>query len=340
MKITLKDIAKMAHVSTTTVSLVLNNRKNRVSQAKRDEILAIAQQYNYKVNLVARSLVTNESKILGLILPDIENVFFSSLAQQLEQAVRGEGYALFIMSSNEKDEDDLWLVNHLEERGVDGIFICPANSSLQNKNLAKRLSSVSYPFVMVDRVYPDYPFNKVHFDNEWGAYEAVSYLISQGHRKIGCIAPPYSRHNGNSRLKGYIKAHHDYNLAVDDTLILEGDYKFASGYAHAKTLIEDRDITAIFSCNDMMTLGTMRYAHENNIAIPKDISLVSYDNTLDYFTLSVGISSIEQDVSLLVQSSVAIMFDHLKHPKTAPIQEIKHKPRFIIKGSVEFLEDQ
>lgn len=339
MKITLKDIARKANVSTATVSMVLNNRNHRVSAEKRDEIIKIAQKYNYKVNLVARSLVTNESKILGLILPDLENIYFSSLAQQLEQIVRHEGYALFIVSSNEKLSDDLWLIDHLENRGVDGIFICPSNEAFTTDVLAKRLSCLSIPFVVIDRVFRDYPFNKVSFDNHWGSYVAVEYLIEQGHRRIGCIAPPHVQHTDSSRLQGYFSALTDRQIAIDESLVYEGDYRFASGYEHGKSLIENHDVTAIFSCNDMMTLGLIRYINERKMSVPKDISIVSYDNVLDIFALNVGISAVEQDVSLLVQSSHEIMMNLLYSPKYTTVQEIRYKPQLIKKGSVNEIKN-
>lgn len=330
MKLTIKDIAKMANVSTTTVSLVLNNRSHRVSQAKQDEILAIAKKYNYHANLAARSLATSENHILGLILPDLGNVFFAALAQELEHALRKLGYALFIVSNNEEAENDLWLVNHLSSLGVGGIFICPAYKSLENDELASRLSKLSIPFVMLDRVYIEKPFNKVYFDNEYGAYQAVKYLIEQGHKEIGCIAPPASKYEKNSRLKGYLNALKDNEIAINTNYILEGDYRVASGYENGKYLLENEPVTAIFSCNDNMTMGLLRYTNEKRLKIPDDITIVSYDNVVDFLVFNIDIASVEQDVSLLTKEAIPIMLDSIKNNVEPIISEICLKPNFVI----------
>ena len=327
MRVTLKDIAKMANVSVASVSLVLNNRKNRISIAKQEEILRIAKEFGYQVNLTARSLVTNKSGTLGLILPDLENLFFSSFAQKLELIARSSGYALFIMCNNENKEDDLWLIDQLVSRGVEGLFICPSNSSLDFEELINKLDNLTIPFVMVDRAIADKPYNKVSFDNEWGSYMAVEYLIKHGHKKIGCIAPPNSRVNGNLRLNGYLKALKDYRLPVDNNLIVEGDYKFLSGYNAAEKLLKNK-LTAIFSCNDMMTLGLMKYINEKGLKVPDDLSIVSYDNVIDYFFLEVGITSIEQDIDLLAKSSLEVMLNTISQKDKTTFQEVYHKPKF------------
>ena len=132
MKITIKDIAKEANVSVTTVSLVLNHKPCRVAQETRDNIMAIAKKHHYRVNQSARSLVTKESKLLGLIIPDIENIFFSSLSKNIEEYCRKKGYALMIMNTNDKASDDLMLLDLLVSRGVDGLFITVSNESFED----------------------------------------------------------------------------------------------------------------------------------------------------------------------------------------------------------------
>ena len=330
MKITIKDIAKMANVSTTTVSLVLNKRCHRVSKSKQEEILSIAKKYNYHANLAARSLATSENHVLGLIIPDLGNVFFAALAQELERELRKLGYALFIMSSNEDEENDLWLVNYLSSLGVGGIFICPAYRSLENDKLADRLSKLSIPFVMLDRVYVEEPFNKVYFDNEWGAYQAVKYLIDKGHKEIGCIAPPASKYRKNSRLKGYLNALEDSKIKINDNYILEGDYRLMSGYENAKQLIEKEPVTAIFSCNDNMTMGLLRYVNEKGLKIPDDIIVVSYDNVVDFLAFNIDIAAVEQDVALLTREAVQILLDNLRDSSDNLISEVCLKPNLVI----------
>ena len=152
MKVTIKDIAKKAGVSVSTVSLVLNDRPCRVAQQTRDTIKDIAKQYNYKVNQTARSLVTRKSNILGLIIPDIENLFFSALCKRMEEYLRELGYALMIVNSNDHAADDSMLIDLLVSRGVDGLGITVSNESYQDETIRKKLASLSIPYVMIDRM--------------------------------------------------------------------------------------------------------------------------------------------------------------------------------------------
>src|SRR5690625_2362871 len=123
MRITLKDIAEKANVSISAVSLVLNDKPCRITQEKKDKIKQVAEEYNYSPNQIARSLVTRQTKTLGLIIPDIENIFFSSLAKNIEEKCRKKGYTLIIVNSNDNYQDDIDLLNLLNARSVDGIFM-------------------------------------------------------------------------------------------------------------------------------------------------------------------------------------------------------------------------
>ncbi|MCR0325961.1 LacI family transcriptional regulator [[Clostridium] innocuum] len=335
MKVTIKDIAKKAGVSASTVSLVLNNRPCRVSQATRETIRAIAKQYNYKVNQTARSLVTRKSNILGLIIPDIENLFFSALCKRMEEYLRELGYALMIVNSNDHVEDDSMLIDLLVSRGVDGLGITVSNESFQDDRIRQKLSSLSIPYVMIDRQYPDLHCSKVYFDNETGAYMAIQKLVESGHKKIACIGISSTSKTGASRVAGYRKAMQQFQLEVREDYILDGNYRFQGGYACAEKLMK-MDVTAAFICNDMMTLGVMRYFQEHSIRIPQDISIISYDNTLNRFTLGTEITSVDQDVALLAKTACDELLAQINEPEH-PKQDICLKPQLIEKDSVQIL---
>lgn len=335
MKVTIKDIAKKAGVSVSTVSLVLNDRPCRVAQQTRDTIKDIAKQYNYKVNQTARSLVTRKSNILGLIIPDIENLFFSALCKRMEEYLRELGYALMIVNSNDHAADDSMLIDLLVSRGVDGLGITVSNESFQDETIRKKLASLSIPYVMIDRMYPDLNCSKVYFDNESGAYMAIEKLVKSGHKKIACIGISSASKTGASRVAGYRKAMQQFQLEVREDYVLDGNYRFQGGYTCAKQLMK-MDVTAAFICNDMMTLGVMRYFQEHHVRIPQDISIVSYDNTLNRFTLGTEITSVDQNVGLLAKTSCNELLAQLRDPAHRK-QDICLKPQLIEKDSVQII---
>lgn len=337
MKVTIKDIAKEANVSVTTVSLVLNHKPCRVAQETRDLIFSIAKKKRYTVNQSARSLVTKQSKLLGLIIPDIENLFFSSLSKKIEEYCRQHGYAIMIMNTNDHMEDDLLLLDLLVSRGVDGIFITVSNESFQQPEVvAQALDNLTIPYVMIDRFYPQLNSNRVYFDNELGVYLAIHHLVENGHRKIACIGGPETSKNGTSRVNGYCKAMELLGCPIDPKYIEIGDYRYQSGYDAGQKLIQG-DATAIFVCNDMMTLGLIKCLNEHHLRIPEDYSIVSYDNLLYPYMQGTEITSIDQNVETLAITSFEMLLAHIEK-ENHQVSSVRLKPQLIIKDSVKAIE--
>lgn len=336
LKVTIKDIAKEASVSVSTVSLVLNNKPCRVADSTRKTIKDLAKKYNYKVNQTARSLVTKKSNILGLIIPDIENLFFSSLCKKIEEYCRTLGYALIIVNSNDHKEDDRLLIDLLVSRGVDGLFITVSNESFKDpQEIQKSLSSLTIPYVMVDRFYKELDCNKVYFDNELGAYLAIQKLVACGHSNIACVGISDTSINGSSRVSGYRHAMKQFQKPIKESYVLDGNYRFQGGYECGKQLL-DSDVSAIFVCNDMMTLGLMRCFQEHHKLVPHDYSIISYDNTLNPFMQGIEITSIDQNIEKLAITSCKVLIENIVYPNMEK-KTICLEPHLIEKDSVKAL---
>ncbi len=333
MGVTIKDIAKEVGLSVSAVSLVLNNRPCRISAEKKEQIFAIAKRRHYIPNQAARSLVTKESRMLALILPDIENTFFSSLAKRIEDCCRREGYMLLIANSNDSYEQDKNLLRSITARGVDGLFMIVSNESYQYKTkLIQQLKHLPIPYVMVDRIYEQLSCDKVLYDNEKGAYLAVRHLQEHGHTRIGCVVNTASN-NGMLRLKGYKHALEERGIEYNPCYVTEGDYRFESGYEAASRLLET-DITAAFVSNDMMAIGFLKKLYELGRQVPKDFSLVGYDNSLSPFVLGVKLTSVAQDPQLLGEEACRLLTNRLKDKDTPP-STICLPPQLVIRSSVE-----
>lgn len=334
MKIKLKDIAKQANISITSVSLVLNNKPCRISSEKKELIKKIAKDNNYTPNINARSLITNETKTLGLIIPDIENIFFSRLTKSIETYCRQFGYALIIVNSNDEYKEDLYLLDLLLARGIDGLFITISNSAYNNKEeVCLRLKKLTIPYIMVDRVFDELNCNQVYFDNVKGSYLATKHLIENGHSKISCITNSIYSKNTVSRFEGYEKAMKEHGLEIKKDYIIEGDYRIQSGYDTGDLIIKNHT-TAVFVTNDMMALGLLKRLGEKGIKVPEDLSIVSYDNLLNDFILGPGITSIDQNISNLGKTACDLMLSLIKNEETA-IKKICLDPELIIKKSVK-----
>ena len=339
MSFKLKDIAKEANVSISAVSLVLNDKPCRISEEKKALIKKIAEDNNYTPNINARSLITKETKTFGLIIPDIENIFFSRLTKSIENYCRQFGYTLIIVNSNDEYTQDLNLIDLLLSRGIDGLFITISNSAYNHQeDICSKLNKLTIPYIMIDRIFPDFDCNKVYFDNVKGAYLATKNLIKHGHRRISCIINSINSQNSISRFEGYKKAMEEHGLSIESDFIIEGDYHIRSGYAAGDKIMKN-NTTAVFVSNDMMALGLLKRLREENVRVPEYLSIVSYDNLLNDFLIDMQITSIDQKVSELGKVACDIMLTHIQN-KELGYKNICLDPELIIKNSVKDIDKQ
>lgn len=295
MATTIKDIAKATGFSPATVSLVLNHKDHRIPQKTRDTVLQAAKELNYRPNRMAASLVTKKSRTIGLILPDITNSFFSEIAAAVEQECSGADYSVILCSTNDVPEQDVRYVNLLLERNVDGVLFAMAVNSQANcaDECLALLQEAGAATVLLDREWKTDSTVNVTSNNEEGGYLACRHLLDLGHTRIGCITGPMGTQSAQKRLYGYIRALQEDGIAFDPALVLEGDYHTGSGYALTEKLLE-QGVTAIFAANDMMAMGVYKKLRELKLKIPRDVSVVGYDNLTFAELMEVPLTTVSQ----------------------------------------------
>ena len=334
-KVTLRDIAREVGLSTTAVSLVLNDRPCKISAENRRRIKEVARRKRYIPNQIARSLVTQHSQTMGLVVPNIESRFFSSLARRLERGCRERGYALFITSSDDSATNDSELVRLLANRGVDGLLVVASDKPSADHALAATLSGLPMPYVMVDRLIDDLSCDKVSFNNEKGGYLATSHLLRAGHRRVACIVNAASN-TGRRRLDGYVRALGEWGLEPDPGLVFTSPYYIADAYAVADRLL-NTDATAIFASSDNIALGLLKRLYERGLRVPRDYSVVSYDNSAADVLFEPALTSIEQNVGELADAALGLLFRRLEEDDAGELgspEELVLEPRLVIKDSV------
>ena len=334
-KVTLKSIAREVGLSPAMVSLVLNGRPVRVTEENRRRILEVARREHYIPNQIARSLVTQSSKTLGLIVPNIESRFFSSLARNLELRCRKRGYALFITNSDDNATNDSELVGLLANRGVDGLFVI-SSGGRDAQNLTVNLSQLTIPFVMVDRTIDDLVCDKVYFNNKLGGYLATQYLLDHGHTRIACMVNTKSA-TGVRRLAGYKQALAEKNIEPNPNLVLDTDYYIPDAYLAAQKLVR-LNATAVFAGSDNIALGLLRYLYEHGLHVPQDYSVVGYDNSAADALFEPALTSIEQNVEELAEAALSLLFSKITKDIQNEDSRCAHKivlePQLIVKNSV------
>ena len=318
-KVTLKEIAREVGLSPSAVSLVLNDRPCRISEENRKLIKEVAARMHYVPNQIARSLVTQQSRTFGLIVPNIESRFFSSLARNLEIRCREHGYALFIMNSDVSPEHEEELIRLLVNRGVDGLFLVTAHELDAEESLIDILSTLPVPLVMVDRVIEGIACDRVRFNSELGGYLATKCLLDAGHERIACLVNTSSR-TGCDRLDGYRRAHVERGLEPDDALVFESEYYIADGAAATECVL-GTDATAILATSDNIALGALKCLYAHDKRVPRDYSLVSYDNSAADALFEPALTAIDQKVTELADNAMELLLARVEAPSPQAIIE-------------------
>ena len=331
-KVTLKFLSEKCGVSTTIVSKILNNKEVRVSQEKKDLVLELAKKYNYVPDLVATSLVTKKSKMIGLLLPDISNGFFSEMAKNIEANLSKEGYNLIFCNTNDSYELQEKYANLLLGRGVDALIFCLAVGTNDKTSFIERFKQQNIPLIGFDRINGNEDYSTVATDNIKGAYDGVDFLIKNGHRRIGCIVGPKSSTSSVNRLNGYKAALKDNGLVYDYNIISYGDYRFDGGYKACLEILKN-DVTAIIAFNDMMAYGAYKAIYDSGLNVPNDISVVGYDDLIFSQMLSVPLTTIAQNTKELSNNVSKLVLSAVKEEGT--VENIIVAPNLIVRNSVK-----
>ena len=318
--VTIKDIANKVNMSTTTVSLVLNNKPCRVSEKNKKEIIECAKEMNYVPNNIARSLVLKKSRTLALIVPEIAGNFFSNLVISFEKYCAEENYFLMICVSNNQKNKDIEIIKNLVSRGVDGVFIALSDeTSDEPEKIKLELERLTIPYVLVLRSLTNLKANQVYFDNVQGGYIATETLIKAGHKNIGCVKYYHDKNtNANARYYGYLKALHDYNIDFDENLVFDSDFSFIEGYNLADKIINTK-ATGLFCISDTIGYGIRERIRDVN---SRTLSIVGYDNLPIHNNAMFKLSSINQDMDLLAYESTKILFDEINSKNKKNIVKI------------------
>jgi DNA-binding LacI/PurR family transcriptional regulator len=275
MAIKLEDIAKATGFSVPTVSRVITHSSYPVNPETRRKILEAAQAMGYKPNLSARSLRTDRSFTIGIIVDDLLSPFTPSIVRGIQDYLNEQDYLGLIVNSDWNPELEQEAIRTLVSRPVDGIIFV----EYSHLAVSDILEGSEKPHVFVHRLFGTPIKNSIVPDDEYGASQAVRHLFQLGHRRIAYINGPESWHSSKKRLSGYLSELAANQLEFDPQLVQPGDWEFEGGYQAAQNLAGlSKPPTAIFSANDLMALGAIHAIQDLGMNVPKDIAVVGYDN--------------------------------------------------------------
>lgn len=330
---TIKDVARLAGVSIATVSKYLNGG-NVLDKNKRNIDKAI-EELNYRINVMARGLKTNKSMTVGILIPSLTNLFFTTIVSSVENTLSEKGYSTIICDYREESQLEQEKLNFLASKNVDGIIMVP--SSLENNELIRDVMK-TIPVVMLDRKVADIECDVVLTDNINGSYDAVEQLIARGHKRIGIICGPKKHYTAIERLRGYERVHDDYGINMDQSLIRYGDYQIESGHQEILNLLKlPVPPTAVFVTNYEMTLGAIMGINKVDIKMPEDLSLIGYDNLQLAKIIKPSLSIVTQPTNEIGKTAAKVLLLRMKQESNTNPGIYRLKSNVIINESVKQL---
>ncbi|WP_114782514.1 LacI family DNA-binding transcriptional regulator [Botryobacter ruber] len=307
------DVAKAAGVSIATVSRVLNNPET-VNADTQQRVQQAIKSLNFRPSRVAQRLRSKggNSKIIGLVLPDIQNPFYVDVIRGIEEVMYEHGYAAIMCNFAQDEKRERLYLDILKSESIDGLIVAPVHG--RDQKVAGLVLS-GLPIVCIDRGLTGVEADVVLVDNQQGAYDAVSHLIKLGHRRIAYISGLPQIPTSRARLAGYEMAFRENELVVDEELIKYGDSKHESGMKLTEELLAlPTPPTALFTGNNLITLGALETIHRQGLKIPEEIALVGFDDMYWSISLNPPLTAVKQPGFEMGKRAAELLFQRIKDP--------------------------
>lgn len=334
MGVTIKDVAKLAGVSHTTVSRVLNNSQS-VKPDTREKILGIIKELNFSPHTSARSLISGKNYTIGLvILYDLQQFppdFLPSILMGMATELNKGGYSLTLFFDHVQGKKQQVSLRMLNKNALDGVFVLSVESETE---VAYRVAKIDLPMVLVNQQLAGLELDSVVADDEGGAYDAVSHLIGLGHCTVGYIDGSPGFCSSISRKAGYRRALEEAGIQEDAALQRVGFFDAVRGYQAARSLLAARpDVTAIFAANDLMALGAMNAAKDMGLRIPGDIALAGFDDA--NFANVMGLTTVNKPRTQMGAEAARLMLGILSDGPSREVRNIVLPTRLVVRGSTQ-----
>ncbi|MDB4926357.1 LacI family DNA-binding transcriptional regulator [Mucilaginibacter sp.] len=333
-RITIYDIAEKLNITASSVSRALNN-SNHVNEATKNLVLKTAAELNYKRNLLASNLRMGKTKTIGVVVPRINQNFFSNVIAGIEDATYQKGYNLIICQSNESHSKEVKCVNTLMNQHVDCIVISVSVESDDHTHLANVIEQ-GIQLIQFDRVAEELETLKVINDNETASMEAVVHLIQQGYKRIALLEGPQNLSIFKQRKTGYLNALKKYNIPINNELIIENAWTKELGAAATRKLLSlPQPPDAIFaSTSDFSALGVLDVAHDMDIKVPSQLGILGYSNEAFTEITTPSITTIDQFSVHMGKTIANLYFEEMENKEVAVTPKvISIKPQLIIRSS-------
>ena len=328
------DISRSLNISKSTISLVLNGRgdEKRVSKETQERIIKFAKENNYQANQLARGLSRGKSDMIGLIVPNISDIFYARIARRIERIAELSGLNVVFSSTGESPKKESELIQSMLNRQVDGLIIA---STQQNADDILRLKQINFPFVLIDRQYPDIDTNYVGVDNAGGIAVAVDQLVKLGRKRIGFVSLKLGLDALRKRLEGYEQTMKKHGLEIKEGFVQELDYQSIESKMPdvIKKMVQfPNSIEGIVFATHFLTAAGLRELKKLNIRVPMDVALVSFGQMSAFDLTEPPITSVTQPSDDIGDKAVELLLRSMKDELSID-EKISFKTSLIVRKS-------
>lgn len=334
--IKIQDVAKKADVSIATVSRVVNGYEH-VSDKLKNRVQDAIDELNYKPNQIAKSLASQKTNLIGILVPDLKYDYYANMLSSIEEYASQNNYNIIVCNIKEDLEKEIRYINILKEMWVDGIILMHEKL---NDNIKKLLLECQIPIVLASIKLKELNFPSVNIDDFKAAYDATKYLIDLGHKKIAIIAGDMRDYTaGHERFRGYKQALKDNNIQFNQSYFEQGNFSIKDGYNAMVKLLETGKVlpTAVFAVSDSMAVGAMNCMIDRGYDVPKDISIIGFDDIDLASAVRPKLTTVNQPAEKIGSLAVELLIKYIKKEFDENDKEIVLEHRIVTRGTCKEL---
>jgi len=331
--ITLKELSKELDISISTVSRALNDHPD-ISSATKEKVKKLAKQLHYVPNLFARGFRSQETHILGVIVPNISHLFTSTILKGILEEAEQRGYRVIISESKNDETKQVEMLNTMTQFGVDGIMMSLSRKTTQLEEVLEVLNRI--PMVLFDKVSSKVPCTQIVINEEEAAFNAVEHLIELGKQRIAIIKETENSYNSEKRYAGYLRALNHHDIRIREKIILSTeDISMANGRRLTKILLSKKKRPdAIFAITDNAAIGAIKALHKLKVKIPDDIAVVGFSNSINSTIIQPALTTVDQPGDKIGRTAVKYLIDEIENPKNDVITKtVEIKTSLIVRDS-------
>lgn len=339
LKITIKDIAEAAGVSTTTVSQILNNKGSRFSEETRAKVMETVKKFDYQPDFFAQNMITKKSKTIGMIVPDVTDFFFSKLIEGVEAYLNSFGYMMLLCNTSHSNLLEEKYFEELLRRSVEGIIIATPNMLSDTIIKHPKVRNKRVPLLLMDLGKNPRNEGKLLVEEYQGVYDATKYLIDNGHRKIAFLREVGDYYQLSERITGFLNCLEDCAIEADERLIESSPLDIPGGYQGTNRLLEKNiPFTALVCTNDQMAIGAYQAITEAGSKVPEDISVIGFDGLEITRYMSPALTTVYQPIYDVGYTAGEFIIGAIEKP-ASKIPNKTFPTKLLIRDSVKRLTD-